>query len=544
MAKKTKAKSFYNPDDKGKDKNKNTNEMFRGDLAGYKYGVYREGNVKGRKKEDKIVAQFMNNQSIDFTSSVWYSPELSPEMWLMPKSRLETLRWTRLFYNMDPYIHSIINMHSTYPFSMFTLNAEDPEVTKFYEDVSFNESFNLYDFILQMSLSYNKFGEAIVMNIMEEVEDQEVPFYKWKKLILFEPEFIEVRQAFFEDKPRYYLQITEEMKKDVQEALAEGREIQDADKMLHEDEVLLDEEQMSQVMNITDASANRGTSPVQSLLRVLLYQDKVNMLKLTAIDRFRYPIEIWKIGNIEKNIKPNMTQLRQFEEYIKTAKNNPPFSLFVPPIVEYEVVGYGNEKNIFDYQEDYEWTRDAIMTGLGVNKGLILGEGPSMSNVKDLALMKLFMTYKVIQDKFQNWMINHFYRPLAVKNKFFRKDGSLDLPEIHWEKPLNLDRDETEDYMELWEKGIIDTRTLMSKYKGLDYEKIEQAMKDELGSVFDDGKRILNRDIKPKKKGGEGDGGDRADSLTPIEEGGEGGEGIDEETVVEEEATEETTELE
>jgi len=506
--KKTSSKSFWNPDKNG---------FVRGSIGGYGYAVQSNKNSEVKKRENKITAQFMNNQSIDFTNSVWYSPELTPDMWLMPKSRLETLRWTRLFFNMDPYIYSIIMMHSQYPFSKFKIIAQDPDVTRFYEQNAFNRKFNLYDFILKMSLSYNKFGEAITMSVDEEVNEGDVSLTKWKKFILFEPEFIEIRQAFFEEEPRYYLQVTDDMKKDIQEAMNLGREVGYSEEMLKYDEILLDNSQMSAIINETDASAERGTSPVQSLLRALLYQDKVNMLKLTAIDRFRYPVEIWKIGDLERGIKPNEAQLKQFEQYVKTAKDNPPFSLFVPPFVNYEVVGYGNEKTIFDYMEDYEWTRDAIMVGLGVNKNLILGDGPSMSNVKDLALMKLFMIYKTVQDRFTYWMQNHFFYPLAEKNSFVKEDGELDIPEIHWEKEINLDRDETEDYIDLWEKGVISTKTLFSKYKGVDYENEEQGLKDEVGTVYDDGKRIRNRDIKPEKPEEPGAGGG------PLPEGPEEG---------------------
>lgn len=511
-----KRKAFFDPTEIKK------GGTIRGQLGDYHYSGFNNRQTEFRKAEDKIIAQFMNGQMIDFTSSTWYSPELTPDMWLMPKSRLETLRWTRLFYNMDPYIYSIINMHALYPFSMFNIQAQDDMVTKQYRKMAFNRKFNLYDFILQMSLSYNKFGEAIVMGVNEtinqKIKDKNIELTHWKKMVLFEPEFVEVRQSFFEDEPRYYLQITDEMKKEIRDAKNAGRNIDNVEMILHTNEILLENDNMSNIMNITDASANRGTSPVQALLRVLLYQDKVNMLKLTAIDRFRYPIEMWKIGNIEHNIKYNKDQMKEFEEYVKTAKNNPPFSLFVPPFIDYQVVGYGNEKTIFDYQEDYEWTRDAIMVGLGVNKNIILGEGPSMSNVKDLSLMKLFMIYKVVQDRFTSWIQNHFFYPIAEKNDWVTEEGDLDIPEIKWNKPINLDRDETEDYMDLWEKGVITTKTLFSKYKGVNYENEEKGLKEEIGTVFDDGKRIRNRKIKPKEAAGGGENDSVGFGTPPIEE--------------------------
>jgi len=464
-------------------------------LLGSVYGGFssREAELK---KTEKIIAQ-MNSGTLDFTSTTWYSPELTPDMWLMPKSRQETLRWVRLFYSLDPYIHAIVNMHALYPFSMFEITAENEAVTKFYKQMAFNRNFNLYDFILKASLSYQKFGEAIMMGIKDEQEfelkSKKVRFTKWSRFVLFEPEFIEVRQAFFEKEPRYYLQITPTMKEEAKEAKRLGREVTEGlDDLLRQNEILLDNQNISAIMNLTDASALRGTSPIQCLLRTLLFQDKIAMLKLTAIDRFRYPIEIWKIGDISADPPkiPNDEELMKFEQFIKQAKNNPPFSIFVPPFVNYEVVGFNGQESLFSYKEDYEWIRDSILVGLGVSKDIVLGEVKGWTNTKQITLQKLIMMYQAVQDKFTNWLINNYFTPIAEANNFYTKNKDLDLPRIEWQKKLNIDKDETEDYMNMWEKGLISTRTLFTKYKSLDYEAEQVKLKKEIGSVFDDGQRI------------------------------------------------------
>jgi len=462
-------------------------------LGGF-YGGFSQ-NPDRLKKQEKIIAEMANGSMLDFSSATWYSPEMTPDMWLMPKSRQETLRWVRLFYNLDPYIYSIINMHANYPFSNFTITAEDEAVTKFYQEVSFNQSFNLLDFLLQMSLSDEKFGEAITMGVRKEEEvalkKGKIKFTKWDRFILFEPEYIEVRQSFFERDPRYYLKVSEQMKADVKEAKRLGRSVgRETDEFLRNNEVLLDKD-ISSVMRITDASALRGTSPIQCLLRVLLFQDKVSMLKLAAIDRFRYPIEIWKIGDLSLNPPkiPNKQELTEFETFIKQAKNNPPFSIFVPPFVNYEVVGFSGQ-NTFDYKDDYEWIRDSILVGLGVDKSIILGDVKGWNTNKQIQLQKLIMMYKIKQDRFLNWMINHFYRPLAEANSFFTKSKDLDLPMIAWQKKLDTDTDETEEYKSLWDSGLLSTKTYYTKFKSIDFEQEQVNLKKEIGGVFDDGSRI------------------------------------------------------
>ena len=469
--------------------------FFEGKILGSYYGGF--SNIKEqREKSEKIIA---SNQ-IDFLSSTWYSPELTPDMWQMPKSRQEVLRWVRLFFALDPYIYPITMMHALYPFSNFEIVAEDEAVTKFYRQVAFNKNFNLLDFILKMSISYEKFGEAIVNGIKNEVKVDNVKFIKWDGFILFEPEQIEIRQAFFERVPRYYLQITPEMKKEIKEAKRYKREIDsDIESLLNKNEYLLDNDTVSSIMNLTDASATRGTSPLQCLLRILLFQDKISMLKLTAIDRFRYPIEMWKIGDMSLNPPkiPNKQELEDFKEFIKQAKNNPPFSIFVPPFVNYEILGYSGQ-NTFDYKDDYEWIRDSILVAMGVSKDIILGEVKGWTNTKQLTLQKLIAMYKTKQDKFTNWMIYHFFEPLARWNGFYNKAKELDLPKISYEKKLSLDKDESEDFKELWEAGLISTKTYLSKYKSLDMNQEEVLLKKERGTIFDDGQRIRNKgEIKP-----------------------------------------------
>jgi hypothetical protein len=484
-----KDKPFY----EGKDKKPKLNN-----IMGSYYGGFSSRSNEIKKTEDIIAnIEASSDGMVDMQSSQWYSPELTPDMWLMPKSRQETWRWVRLFYNLDPYVQSILGMHSLYPFSMFKVIAEDETVSKFYNQISFNRGFNLFEFILKMSLSYQKFGEAIVLGIKNDeklqLKDKDIKFTRWDRFILFEPEYIEVRQAFFEKNPRYYLQISPEMRKEAKEAKNLNRLVdKNIDDLLKQNEILLENENVSSIMNLTDASALRGTSPIQCLLRVLMFQDKVSMLKLAAIDRFRYPIEIWKIGDtsLDPPKIPNKQELMEFEQFIKRAKNNAPFSLFVPPFVNYEVVGFGNQSSTYDYKDDYEWVRDSILVGLGVSKDLILGEVKGWTNTNQMTLQKLIMVYQSIRDKFENWMINNFYTPIAEANSFYTKNKDLDIPKIEWDKRLDLDRDETEDYKELWKDGLISTKTLFTKYKSLDIATEEINLKKEIGSVFDNGSRI------------------------------------------------------
>ena len=85
------------------------------------------------------MASFSKTAMGDTTSqpSFWYSPELTPDSYLLPKTRAETLRFCQIYYNLDPYIHSILNMHAQYGFSKFYLQYKDPDITTLFNKLLF-----------------------------------------------------------------------------------------------------------------------------------------------------------------------------------------------------------------------------------------------------------------------------------------------------------------------------------------------------------------------------------------------------------------------
>jgi hypothetical protein len=443
---------------------------------------------------------------VDIANSLFYSPELMPDIWQMPKSEQEKRKWIRFFYNTDPYIYAVTQMHYLYPFSKFKATSSNEKVTSFYDKVANSRNFSLMDLILDMSLAYNKFGEAITMgqpttDIVEGIE-----IFKWKNFVLFEPEVINIYKSALDvgdNRERYSLVITPEFKEEIRQMKQKGKDINPVLEQAltyNKSKLDLDNKYMSKIINKTDPSALRGTSPIQPLLRMLMFQDKVNLVKVTAIERFRYPLEIWKIGDIANNIIPDVNMLKSFENMIREAKSNPPYALFIPPYVNFDVAGYSSQKSMFDYKDDYEHVRDGILVGMGVSKDLILGENKGWGNTKQLTMHKLMMMYSTIRNKFENWMINNFYYPLAEENDFITETGDLNLPQIVWEKDLSVDRSTPDDMFKLWDKGLISTKTLFSAFKGVDYEQEAELIKGEIGSVYDDKKRIRNRDAKPMGK--------------------------------------------
>jgi len=291
------------------------------------------------------------------------------------------------------------------------------------------------------------------------------------------------------------------------------------------------------------------------LFKVLIYQDWIRLAQSAFAQRYIFPIELWKLGDASQGIIPDEKAITDFRNMINQAVQNPPFTIIYPDIVKYEAVSTLGKQ--FPINNEYEYIHDQLLVGMGVNKNIILGEGPSFSNVKTMALHKLMMVYKVIRDKFENWMINKYFRPIAIKNKFYTTSGGvrkLILPTISWNKSLDIEeeQDEKERFIDFHAKGLISTKTLFDKFPNINYEDEKKNLEDEMGTIFDKGDDRLPKEA-PKKsdrggRGGAAPGGNLPELDLPMpeapeepEEPAEGGAGP-EPTEVEMKTTETITE--
>jgi hypothetical protein len=433
--------------------------------------------------------------------SFFYSPELTTESWVLPKSRQEILKWCRIFFNLEPLIQAGVKMHSQYPFSKFDIVTADPSVTEFYKEMAFNADFDLYNFLLSASLSYRKFGEAIPFGNMTSFKgaDGKV-YYKWSKFILLEPELVEIRQDVWGGETQFELIPTEEMKKSAEkilrgddpnlEALKESIPPAILTALQQGKNIPLDPEHVSLIADITDPSATRGTPQIQCCFKTLIYQDWIRLAQTAQAQRYHFPVELWKIGRFDTNppIIPTQAQLQQYQAMINQAIQQPPFSVVVPDIVNYEPIGVNNK--LLPMAPEYEYIYDQIMMGMGLSKSLLEGDGPSFSSTKTMALHRLMMEYKAIRDRFENWIINHFFRPIAEKNNFYHEVNGrrkLILPEIAWYKSLDIDEEQAEKemFLKLYDKGLISTRTFFSKFPTLNFETEQKHLEAEKGTVWD-----------------------------------------------------------
>jgi len=460
-----------------------------------------------------------------------HTPGNAQDAYNLPKSYVEQIRWSRLMYNLNPYIHAITDLKAYYPYSKFKLTTPEPWVTQFYESVAFNKTFNLYRFILRMSLSLKKFGEAIVWGARKQDgiwPQTGQPRYVWDYFILLEPELVEIKKSIVgSSEPQYFLRPNRDFEELVKRIRANDKEVAHLKDKIAEpimkkierrELVPMDASTVSSIQYLTDGSATRGTPPYQCLFVNFIFEDFVRLALMAQANRYHFPIELWLLGNLEKGIMPTVADLQNLRDLVNAAIENPPFSIFFPPILDYKAVGV--QGTLMNIKDDMEYAHKQYLIGMGVNENMILGDSGIFSSNETAGNQSFIRLMQKDRDEMEEWMRWHFFEPLAQWNNLkMSKNGILCpiIPDIEWEKTLDFkaEEDEAGKLEKAFDLGLLDPETMITAWLKRNPEEIAIKMQKAAGGPFDRDGRFSKVTT----------GGGKAPSTGPADKGGGGGGG-------------------
>jgi len=463
--------------------------------------------IKAAKAEDgiNIEASLRINAANTLTlTPFFHTPGNAQDAYNLPKSYVEQIRWSRLMFNLNPYIASVTELKAYYPVSKFKISTPEPWVTDFYESCSFNKRFNLVSFLRRMNLSKRKFGEAIVWGTRRQdgVWPQTgQPRWVWSHFVLLEPELVEIKKDVIGDPiPKYFLRPNrdfEDLVRRLEQNDPSVAHLQGTiapsiiNKIKNRELIPLDPTTISAIQILTDGSAERGTPPYQRLFVNFTFEDFVRLALMAQAQRYHFPVELWTIGNLEKGILPSVADLEKFRDMVADAIKAPPFSMFFPPIVDYKALGVNG--TLMDIKADMEYAHKQYLIGLGVNENMILGESGIFSSNETAGNQTFIRLVQIDRDDLEEWMRWNFFEPLAQWNNLkIQKNGMLQpiIPNIEWEKTLDFKA--AEDAREMlkwgWEQRLVDPETVIEAGLTRNPEEIKVRIKKAIGGVFDDGK--------------------------------------------------------
>jgi hypothetical protein len=224
--------------------------------------------------------------------------------------------------------------NSEFSLSDFELRCEDKEIEKYYNELK--DKLNLLQLMVNMNRDYWLLGESFEYGNWDETN------LEWSGFNQYPPENIDVHKTYMGSGAVYFLKADEELKKvlnsakDVDRAVASLIPAEFKDSVKQNKPFQLANERLIHFARRPSGYSLRGESIVKSVLKDLLYEDKLRLLQYTVVDRLMTPIKLWKIGSAEKGWIPAPKHFKAFQQQLIQACNDPDFQLITHPFVNVE----------------------------------------------------------------------------------------------------------------------------------------------------------------------------------------------------------------
>jgi len=395
-----------------------------------------------------------------------------------PTKRKDLNEWYRYYFKHDPIVGTAIDLHSTFPLSRFSVEHDDPEVAEFFNDMV--EELNLQEFLIQMSIEYFVVGEAFPFGFLDDVKDPT----RWTKFILLDPDKIRINHHVFASGEGSGYTIKLQPDADLLTIVERGPNDPATGPLFkalpgdiieyvkQRKDIPLDPLQASHFKRSTNYLNVRGESILSRIIQDLMYLDKLRDAQWAIADRHITPKEFYLIG--EPDNPADDSEIAAFQSILATQWQSPNQAYVWHHAVKIQWEGASGR--ILPLQPEFDFIERRILSGLGINKSMLSGEGPSYSNAS-VAMDVLIGRYMLYREKMEQWLLESVFKPLCrmhgiyktskkeVSNRIkMKKRRKLpDLPRISWDKSqLRDEMTKIMLYERLVQQGIIPRKQLYS----------------------------------------------------------------------------------
>lgn len=346
----------------------------------------------------------------------------SPDRLQLPVQLAQLNQYWRLFYNVDPVIGGVIDMHAEMPFSnayliMDSAGDSSKEILHAYEDM-LNET-ELLSWLPRIAKEYFIIGEVFPYCFW----DEEVGI--WSHIVLHNPDYVEViGSPLVDDEPILTLRPTQELRRLLQSRdpryvrlrqkippkvltlISNGRNIP------------LDSLNASHLKRAAFPYDIRGTSILGRLFRILMYEDAVFNGQIQQAQRHALPLRVFKLGDPNTGWIPTPKNQEDFAQLLAEIEADPMAALIYSYGLQVEY--HGMEGKQLKITQEWEIIERAKLIALGVSKAFLHGEVTYAS--ANAGLQVLMMRYRTLRDMILNdWIYKKVFATMAEIRGFYRE---------------------------------------------------------------------------------------------------------------------------
>jgi hypothetical protein len=349
---------------------------------------------------------------------MYVDPMFDPILFLFPKDRIDEInKRLRHYYETDPIVGGAIDMHTSFPLSDFSLECENKENERYWND--WKDRVGLLEFLRCLVHDYWLVGEGIGLPVWDEFNFEISHFNQYP------PENIDIMQAYVSPRKFFLLKPDPKMveklnsENEMDKSIVAMMDPKYVQSLRDSKPFLLGaDDRVMYLARQTTKYRQRGVSLLSRALKDLLYKDKLRLLQLTFVDRHMFPIKVFKLGSETRGWIPNKKHFERLQQLLQQAQNDPDFNILYHFGLQVDYIG--TKDKVANLIPEFDWIEKEVMAALFVNEEIIHGGMPSA--VRDTVNMRtLMMRYNDLREKIERMMITHIFLPMAKKRGMFRK---------------------------------------------------------------------------------------------------------------------------
>ena len=440
-------------------------------------------------------AQYMGGSaSTIFTQPMFFSPLHTPQSWQIASKRKEVYQWSRFYYENEPKAAAGIDFYAGFPMNGFTLECKDKKVLAFYEHLI--DKINLSYWFRKISHEYFLLGDVFVFTevdcphcgghgVLPDGRQCNHPDGTFKRILILNPDFIEVNNSQLAEKPTIALIPDDDLKKVVQHK--KPKEVyenipQNVKDMISSGAAIpLSSRCVSHLRHKGSPYGVYGESLLRRLFMVIAYKTKLMTANWIMAERHILPIRIAKVGN--DNRPASEYDIADVQSQLASVANDP--NLTIVTHHAFELIHEGATGKIHDIASQLEYVGKEMLDGLMLNQGLLNGELAGYSSVA-IGAETMIRRLETWRQELAEWCEKNIFLPIAQMQGFVDVSKSEMInetvylyPKVKWNDLKLRDNSQyLQSLSQLHDKGIISTQKLLQEFN-IDYDQEINRIREE-----------------------------------------------------------------
>lgn len=405
----------------------------------------------------------------------FFSPVHTPINWQIPSKRLEQYQWARFFYENEPKVASAIDFYSDFPMSDFEHECKNRDVKLHFDKLK--DKLELPKWCRLISHEVHLLGDCFPFaeidcpicygsgRVGDEICEHEGGTIR--RVVILNPDYIEVESSSINPDPRIALRPDEELINMVQRRMPGYERLSpDVVALIASGQPIpLDNRNVSHLKYGECGYQKFGVGMVRRLFPILSYKTKLMVAQWIVAERLIVPIKIVKVGSDERPAGP--ADIADVQSQLSQTANDPNLTIVTHHAFELDFVGAAGR--VLTLSNEFEFINQEVLDGMMINNALLNGEGPNFSSAA-VGIEAMIQRLETFRGEVAKWIEKNLYLPEAKRQGFvdINPDSGEEeyiYPRIKWGSMHLRDQQQYRTFIiQLYDKGLLSAQTVLEAF--------------------------------------------------------------------------------